>query len=109
MTINTSNYFAGVVQSPSVTVPLLTNDEISEILVQAIRAYLDKEIKFQTFINIVIKIKEFSGLRDKAAINVDAVLAKSVSLAKFLKNEENKRNDINLTLTDALDNLSKKQ
>ena len=98
---------AGILNNPSNYVPSLSDSEKYDIIITSIKAYVHSEMNFQIFLDIVTKMKLFSGLTDHADYVNDALI-KLVNLSSYVENEESKKEYINTTLVNVLDGLLNK-
>lgn len=96
-----STNFIGIVQNPSGTVPLLSNDTLYATVVEATRAYIKKKITLATLVDIATKISIFSGFREND-MRVEFALRSLISLKSYLPSESSDKSKINELLTSAL-------
>lgn len=101
--------FASILNNPSGTVPTLSDSQTDNIIIDSIKAYIEKDIDFVTFVDLTHKINFFSGMRESAINETSGVLNKLSALSMYVNNEDGGRNNINLILLEVLNDLSKKQ
>ena len=97
-----------VLQNPTNVVPSLSDNELYTVIVDSIRAYVDHEINLETFVDIVTKLKLFSGISESRNEDINEALVELSSLADLLKEEKDNSAKIGNTLISALDKLSYK-
>lgn len=100
--------FTGILSTPASFVPSLSDTDKYKIIVESIRAYVDDEMEFATFVDLIKKLKFFSGLDNQTNHTNDALL-KLVHLSSFVHDEQVRKTDIITTLVAVLDDLSNKQ
>ena len=100
--------FVEVLKNPTNIVPSLSDNEVYTIIVDSIRAYVDHEINLETLVDIVRKLKLFSGINKNKNEDISEALIKLSDLANFVKKEEDNSDKVRNILIDALDKLSYK-
>jgi hypothetical protein len=103
-----SIYLAGILQNPSNTVPSLSDDDVYMIIVDSIKAYVDKELDLETFVDIASKIKLFSGIKENTNQNINETLTELESLSIYINSENKEKDHINSILLKALDVLTQR-
>lgn len=101
--------FASVLNNPSSVIPLLSDSETQTILIDSIKAYVDNEIEFETFVDLTNKMRFFSGMREQGDSETHKALMKLSDLSIFISNNNQKQNYISAVLLDSLNELSRKQ
>src|SRR5437870_4457926 len=102
MSVNSSKYsnLVNILHSPSNIVPALSDDEIFLIIVESIHAYVERDIDFETLVDVTTKIKLFRGIREDVNEAINNALTKTISLSKYIDNHHNKKDTINIALID---------
>lgn len=101
--------FEQILQYPAMVVPSLSNTDIIIETVEAVTAYLGREMTLQTLLAITFRLAHFKGLRTHTLLEqkVNNMLFTFNELSHYLNDQKENEEEINDIIIKTLDELMK--